>query len=70
LNGVGALSPGTFLKFSDIRFSLVPLKKTDPETRLPPVLGTMFIVKPPVSFSPRPPEVLKVTSSALPTSAT
>jgi hypothetical protein len=56
--------------FFDRRLSLVPLKKTEPEMRLPPVFGTTFIVRPPVSDSPRPPEVENVTSSALPTSAT
>ena len=70
MNGVGALSPTMLSKLLDIRLSLVPLKNTDPEIRLPPVFGTTFIVRPPVSFSPRPPDVLKVTSSALPTSAT
>ena len=47
----------------------MPLKKSDPVIRLPPVFGTMFIVRPAVSVSPRPPEVMNVTSCALPTSA-
>ena len=41
----------------DCRLSLVPLKKTEPEMRLPPVFGTTFIVRPPVSDSPSPPDV-------------
>src|SRR5678816_806950 len=36
-----------------------------PRTALPPVFGTMFIVGPPTSASPRPPDVVKVTSCAL-----
>ena len=50
-------------------FCPVPLKKSDPDILLPPVFGTMFIVRPAVSVSPRPPEVMNVTSWALPTSA-
>src|SRR4029078_5871967 len=36
---------------------------------LPPVFGRMFMVRPAVSISPRPPDVIIVTSWALPTSA-
>ena len=71
-NGVGAARPASLsscVKLSDCRFSPVALKYTAPEMSLPPVLGTTFITSPAVSASPRPPDVVKVTSWALPMSA-
>jgi hypothetical protein len=49
--------------------SLTPAKYSWPRKVLPPVFGTMLIVGPPTSASPSPPEVVKVISCALPTSA-
>jgi hypothetical protein len=40
-----------------------------PRMALPPVFGTTFITSPAVSDSPRPPDVVKVTSWAFPISA-
>ncbi len=42
-----------------------PLPKNVPLMPLPPWRGTTFITGPPVSASPIPPEVLKVTSCAV-----
>src|SRR5260370_39332974 len=41
------------------------LKNACPENLLPPDLGTRFMVGPPVSFSPRPPDTSIATSSTL-----
>ena len=73
VSGVAATRPWSFnswVKLSACRFSPVPLAKIEPLIELPPVFGTMFITSPAVSASPSPPDVVKVTSWALPTSAT
>ena len=44
-------------------------ERRTPECVLPPVFGTMFITRPAVSDSPRPPDVVNVTSWELPMSA-
>ena len=59
----------SLVKLSDCIPSEKPETKARPEKRLPPCFGTMFICRPAVSVSPRPPDVSIVTSCALPMSA-
>ena len=71
--GVGCVAPRAFSSSVKL-FACIPSEKPEtkarPDTWLPPCFGTMFMVRPAVSDSPRPPDVIIVTSCALPMSAT
>ena len=70
--GAGSVAPRAFsssVKLSDCMPSEKPETKNRPDMLLPPCFGTMFTVRPAVSASPSPPDVVIVTSCALPMSA-
>ena len=65
-----ALSGQSAVRLLDRNFAPVPLAKNEPRNELPPLFGTMFIMRPAVSDSPNPPAVTNVTSCDCPTSTT
>src|SRR5712691_8857933 len=66
---LGATSPAALssvVKLSPCIALFDPLEKKLPCNVLPPVFGTKFMIGPLVSASPRPPDVVTLTSCALP----